>query len=105
MRRPAGNEIAIRRVLCPAQAIDLGTDIGAAFNAEMMLMAVSEDDPPQRLLALAERRHADLIVTSSTKQHITRSAAYPVLTLPPHWYSVTGEVVAHHGDTTGSRSS
>jgi nucleotide-binding universal stress UspA family protein len=61
-----------------------------------MLMAVSDDDPPERLLALAERRNADLIVTGPTKQHITRVAARPVL--------VTGSAVAHHGAAHESRS-
>ena len=94
--QPLGGEISIKRVLCPVTAIDAGTDIAAAFNAELMLMAVCDDDPPERLLALAEKRHADLIVTTSTKQHITRVAACPVL--------VTGAPVAHHGAARESGS-
>ena len=94
--QPLGGEIRIKRVLCPVTAIDAGTDVAAAFDAELMLMAASEDDPPERLLALAERRHADLIVTTSTKQHITRVAACPVL--------VIGAAVAHHGSARESQS-
>jgi len=95
--QPLGGELAIRRVLCPVSAIDAATGVAAAFGAELLLMAVSEDDPPERLLALAERRNADLIVTGSTKQHITRTATRPVL--------ITPEVVARHGEMTeaGSR--
>jgi len=93
---PLGGPTEINRVLCPVTAIDAGTDVAAAFGAELMLMAVSDDDPPERLLTLAERRHADLIVTTSTRQHITRIAACPVL--------VTGAAVAHHGLALDSQS-
>lgn len=94
--QPLGGEIAIRRVLCPVNAIDMATEVADAFGAELLLMAVSEDDPPERLLALAERRDADLIVTGSTKQHITRTATRPVL--------ITPEVVARHGEMAEVRS-
>jgi nucleotide-binding universal stress UspA family protein len=93
---PLGGELSIRRVLCPVTAIEAGTSVAAAFHAELMLMAVSEDDPPERLLALAERRHADLIVTTSARQHITRIAACPVL--------VTGAAVERHGAAREWRS-
>ncbi|HJW92992.1 MAG TPA: universal stress protein [Thermoanaerobaculia bacterium] len=77
--QPLGGGIVIERVLCPVTAIDAGTAVADAFGAELMLMAVCDDDPPERLLALAEKRHADLIVTTSTRHHITRIAACPVL--------------------------
>lgn len=96
MLHAAGSEPAIRRVLCPVPAIDYASQLAAAFRADLLLMAVSEDDPPERILALAEKRNADLIVMGPTKQHITRSAVCPVL--------ITGKVVARHGEIRDRRS-
>ncbi len=94
--QPLGGEVAIKRVLCSVPAVDTGTELAQAFGAELLLMAFSEDDPPERLLALAEKRGADLIVMGPTRQHVTRSALCPVL--------VTGKVVSHHGELHDSRS-
>jgi len=96
MLHPLGGEISIRRVLCPVNAIDMAARIANAFGAELMLMAVSEDDPSERLLALAEKRGADLIVTGSARKRITRNASCAVL--------VTGEIVERHREMADSRS-
>jgi nucleotide-binding universal stress UspA family protein len=96
MLHAPGSELAIRRVLCPVADIDHASRIAAAFGAELMLMALSQGDPPERLLALAERRNADLIVMGPTKRHITRSAICPVL--------ITGKVVARHEEIRDRRS-
>lgn len=94
--QPLGGEVSIRRVLCSVPAIGMGTEIAEAFGAELLLMAFSDEDPPERLMALSEKRGADLIVMGPTKQHITRTALCPVL--------VTGKVVSHHGEQDEIRS-
>jgi len=99
-----GHAIDIRRVLAAVPMMDPAQKIANALGAELMLLAITEDDPPDRLLALAERRDADLIIAGSMKQLLSRRASCAVLTLPPSWSSVTTGVVAHHGITHRHRS-
>ncbi len=100
----SGRELDIRRVLAPVPLMAQAEEIAKAFDAELMLMAITDDDPPQRLLSLAERRDADLIIAGSMKQLLSRSASCAVLTLPPAWSSVTPAVVARHGISPHRRS-
>ncbi len=93
----AGSEVGIGRVLAPVTMTAPAQELATALGAELMLMAITDDDTPDRLLALAGRSGADLIITGSMKQLLSRRAPCAVLTLPPAWSSVTTGIVAHHG--------
>jgi len=101
---------AIRTILCPIDSSDVAREsfeeasaIATAFDAELIVMHVDhglKGNAADRLLAVADDVHADLVVIGTMAERITRFARHAVLTVARKSTSLRRDRDLHHSVVT-----